>query len=586
MKKILLILVLFFSINIFADVGNVRFHNETDNYILNISYKISGLDDWKIVKLNPRKDSGGILTVKKGLGSADIADMVVSIFGAQDYAPIDIGLWSTNISIENGKTTEVYFTMKNDDKIEIDKRLNNKLILARKVVIKDKVKEDYLQHYGAISKLTHLNILADSLFNGSFKHINKSIDLDKWELPDPSLSLDKITLLASHNSFSSYAYGYRFYNQQYYSLEKQFDMGVRCFLLDCYPTEPGKNVHIKRSERPVEVKLCHGECKLGPILRFDGEFSLINFIKRAYDTFKTDKYQKYVTMTFQESLRILKSLLDKNPNEILCIELESYIDKESTDKSIIASGIGNMVLKPSDWNIFEKKGEWPTINWMKENGKRVVVWTSGDETDYAFDQFKIQKSNMYGIIDLKDKLYSERSETKKLANPEMRYLFGINLFPGELLERASHFISEGIKKIDWSKKDWSDLSKLNWRNAESEFIKAFRNVKLYFDLDYEVINQDILFKLIKHFYKNGFQGSGFMKGRFPNMINLDQVHLGNSMQIINYLNSTAIEKFHNPNLNINFDDFKFSENKSRFDARRPGFFGINKDFFKQDSNKK
>lgn len=491
------------------------------------------------------------------MSSADIVDMVVSIFKSEDYSPVDIGLWSTNISIKNNKTTDVYFDMKKDDKVEIDKRLDTQYILARKVMIDGKVKENYLKHYGSDTKTRHLKILADSLFNGSFKRINTKIDLDKWELPDPRLRLDQITLLSSHNSFSSYAYGYRFWYDQYYSLEKQFDMGVRYFSLDCWPTIPGTIIDIKKDERPVEAMLCHGDCKLGPILRFDGKVDLMNLVERAYYALKTEKYKKYLPMTFHDSLKILKSLLNKNTNEIICIELESYIDKETTDKAIVASGIDKIVLKPSDWNIFEKNGEWPTIDWMIKNGKRVIILTSGDATDYAFDQWKIQRSNMYGIINLKKELYSERPECKRHLKPDMKYLAEINLFSGELLENAANFISEGINKVDWNKEKWSDLSNLNWRNAESEFIKAFRNVKLYFDINYEVVNQDVLLKLLKHFYKEGFNESGFMKGRYPNAINLDNVHLGNSTKLINYINDEQSKKLDKPDLVINLDNFKF-----------------------------
>lgn len=587
-KRFLFLFQVIFLLNslnnfLIAELGTICFHNLSKTYYLGVEFRYSGGDDWHRAFLDVSDKSKKITVEKHGLGSADVRDMVVSIFRKSDMDPIDLAVWSTNIDVKNGKNTDVYFKMVENDKIEIDKRLNKKWLLVRKVKVDGDVKENYLDKHGADTKLRHFKIILSSIFNGSFKRQDSKIDLDKWVTPNKQLRLNEICLLASHNSFSSYQDGYRFYYQQYYDIKKQFNMGVRCFLLDCYPTKPGKNIDIKKGARPVEAKLCHGKCELGPILRLQDNLNYTNFIKAVWAV-KKQKKSDYVTMTLKESLKILKDLVEKNKDEIICIELENYIDIQTTDKIIEESGISSITLNVADWDIFENQGQWPTLDWMIKNNKRVIFWANNGPSKYVYNQWEIQRSNMYGCISVAEGVLTERTEPiKKLDNNikkleeknkdinlklenskneeeinklkadislidkkienlrNFKHLSAVNLFPGSLLAAAEDNISIATKKLQ---------SESEIREALSALIKAVRNIKLYWDINYSVLNERILSQVIQKIINNGLSQTGSLKGQMPNILNLDQVHEGNSMKLINKLNAFAARRLNNPNLKI------------------------------------
>lgn len=565
--------------------GTICFHNLERNYYLGVDYRLSGKDDWRYVKLGPESSSILMPTGSHALAARDIRDMVVTIFRADDLKPVDVAVWSKNVNIKNGKRTDVYFDVIKNKDIEIDKRLDKKHLLVRKVEVGNSIKENYQKSYGADTKLRQAKILIQSLFDGSFKRKNNKIDLEKWIKPDRRLRLDQVVMLSAHNAFSNYKSNYRFYYQQYYGLKEQFDMGVRCFLLDCYPTKPGKNIDIKKSKRPVESKLCHGKCELGPVLRMKDEFNYKNLIKSVWNV-KQQKQTDYITITLEKSLNILKKLLDENKDEIVCIELENYTDHETTDKAIESSGISSIILKPSEWDILKEGGLWPTLDWMIKQNKRVIFWSDHGGTKYAYDQWEIQRSNMYGAISRVTGALDERLSTQKKLNKNlesvykkigelklqieqsndltqnydlnhniiklenkvvqlksMKYLSAINLFPGNLLENAQKFIGEAAKKIEIKDpKEW------HLKAGLSEIIKALRNVKLYWDIDYKSLNENILPKIVKEVVAIGLNDTGNLKGQMPNLLNLDQVHEGNSMKLVNKLNEFASKKLDNPNL--------------------------------------
>ena len=74
-------------------------------------------------------------------------------------------------------------------------------------------------------------------------------------------------------------------------------------------------------------------------------------------------------MTFIKSLKIIKHFLEENPKEIITLFLENYAQSNDIDNAISKSGIGHLVLKPSDWNPSTKDG-WPHIKWLQNNNKR------------------------------------------------------------------------------------------------------------------------------------------------------------------------------------------------------------------------
>ncbi|MBD3272771.1 hypothetical protein GF385_00270 [Candidatus Dependentiae bacterium] len=540
-----------------ADKVGIYFYNNTSNYYLVINYRFFGQDDWNYFSITPY-DFHHVHSFGK-----DIGDMVVSIFDNDTFSPIDVVVWNSNVSVKRDKETHIYFK-KSKRESHLNLRLDKIFLLGRKVKVGNKIKEKYYEKYGAITKLGEAQTILKSIVRGNFKRNNLGIDLEPWRIPDKNLRLDQVCFLASHNAFSNYQSGYSFYYQQYYDLKKQFDMGVRCFLLDCWPVKAGTNNEgVNKSYRPVVPKLCHGEPFLNPALRIEGKINIKKLISAGIKV-KNKKSGGKPPMPCIDGLRILKNLLEKNPDEIIFIELENYIDKETTDKMIEDSGISDLTLTPEDWNLDENGGMWPTLDALRISNKRVVFWANNGPTKYTFNQWQMQRSNSYGSIVRKGGALKLRGEVKKYLERQLdrikklakeksnkedikhekkllkkKYLEAINFFPGDTLENAGKYLSKGMSKI----KDVQDFSA-----ALDDLILALKLVKLYFDIDYKKLNGNKFEILLNEILSNGLEYKNLLAGQMPNFLNLDQVNQDNSMRFVNYFNDFAKRKLANPNL--------------------------------------
>ena len=278
--------------------------------------------------------------------------------------------------------------------------------------------------------------------------------------PDPSLRYDQATFLAAHNAHSAHPYGY-LYAQQDKKIEDQLEYGARGLLLDTYSA---KKSNLTKEALPVaaeslnnyEVMMWHG-----PVGR--------NLKK-----------------TFKDALEKIKTFLTNHPTEIVTIQLENYAPNDLIDAVIKRSNISSLVLKASDWNPVAKKG-WPTLQWMIDNNKRLVIFNNKGKTKYCYDQWKHTIENQYGQLDV-GKASVERAESMKITKP--KYLYTLNFF-GKV------------------------TSPVNYPDANSSKLR----------------------KLINNVFDKGLKGK--LKGRYPNFIALDYISRGKDgdpIKLINEIN--------------------------------------------------
>lgn len=188
--------------------------------------------------------------------------------------------------------------------------------------------------------------------------------LDQWEKPDPRLRLDQVTYLGSHNSYANVEEGF-VYAQQFWSLENQLKRGVRHFLLDIWPSQG-------------RLFLCHNRCVISSVLKLG---------RRNRD--------------LRSALVLVKSWLDEHPDEIVTLELENYATGDQTYEIIKSvSGLEAYILKRADYEPQAHRGRWPTIQYLVNNNKRLIIFDTQDNHHYAFDTYVYLLRNAYGALDI------------------------------------------------------------------------------------------------------------------------------------------------------------------------------------------
>lgn len=275
--------------------------------------------------------------------------------------------------------------------------------------------------------------------------------LDSWRLPNRKLRFDQVAYLGAHNAHVNQKEGFK-YSQQLWGLDDQLKNGVRHFLLDLWIGQQGAN--------KGKVLLCHGECeKASRGQRFGG----INHV------------------AFKTYLLKIKRFLDTHPNEIVSLELENYVDNNKTNADIRSiPGLSKYVLLPSEYDPANNKGQWPTLDWMIKNNKRLVIFDSGNSAQYGYNTSDYLTRNMYGTH-VVDEACRVRNKGSKSNLVQMNY-FGTVASP-----LPNHNAPSQLQKV--------------WSRCQSKQVVP--------------------------------------SGKAPNFVALDNVHLGNAMKWINELNAKA-----------------------------------------------
>ncbi len=280
-----------------------------------------------------------------------------------------------------------------------------------------------------------------------------------WKHPNENLPYHKVSFLTAHNAFSNSADNWR-YKQQHWGIEEQLNNGIRGLMLDTH-------------ESDNTILLCHGRCG------------------GLYGLQKSGEYK-----TLRQELSIIYNWLKYHPQEIVTIILENYVGSDHLLKKTIEAipGLAQLILTEKDWNLHAHKNKWPTLKWLKEHNKRVIIFNdnmkAAGSTSYTFYEWDHVIENQFGTFNM-EKASCERPDSAACTDKK-RMLFLLNYF-GTITARQQSCIATNSCET---------LTSLMHKCAQQ----------------------------------------GYSRGRRPNFIALDHVHIGDAMKLVNSLNKLAEEK--------------------------------------------
>jgi len=184
-------------------------------------------------------------------------------------------------------------------------------------------------------------------------------------------------------------------------------MGVRGLMLDTYEysgllesvsSAVGLSLGSKR-----HVVLCHGNCDLSASLLRLGSAGV---------------------QTLDSALKDVESFIKKNPTEVITIFLENYVlDEDFLNESF--KRIKKYIFTPEDF--YKLHFEWPTLTWMQNNSKRVVIFSDTNETSRLFFKWDYIAESQYGTVNPKEAA-KERDRSVNYSYVD-RELYILNFFP-------------------------------------------------------------------------------------------------------------------------------------------------------------
>ncbi len=182
--------------------------------------------------------------------------------------------------------------------------------------------------------------------------------------------LDQVGFAATHNSYAGSGYPGFLFPAQEGTISSQLAAGVRGLWIDTYYGVPGRRVFTRTdlidpalnaqlkeelgpeferaaaqardriadppADAPRRIYLCHGFCELGAV--------------EAGDAFRT-----------------IARFLDRNPEEVLIIDIEDYTRPRDTVALLERSGLADYVYRGPDGP------PWPTLREMIDSGQRVLL---------------------------------------------------------------------------------------------------------------------------------------------------------------------------------------------------------------------
>ncbi len=187
---------------------------------------------------------------------------------------------------------------------------------------------------------------------------------------------DQMTWLTQHNAFAT-SDDHWVHVMSTFKISKQLNGGVRALMLDIHDYD-GK------------VMICHANC-----------------------TGAAGSNYALPRKTLADELAAVKTFLDANPSEIVTIIFESNISNAARINAEIASaGLSSQVYDPEDdpeWKVGTRDpsgvvtitGSWPTIDWMVQRNRRLVIFSSksGDSDSQigAVYQYRYTVENTYDL---------------------------------------------------------------------------------------------------------------------------------------------------------------------------------------------
>ncbi len=173
----------------------------------------------------------------------------------------------------------------------------------------------------------------------------------------------QVAWLTSHNAYANARDGWR-YTQQTGGIKEQFDYGVRSFMIDVHPYDPG-------TDGPPYLALCHGECP--------NPWSLPSWAP-------TGLVSKLPPTPFNVLLTDIYELLKAFPRDILTLHIESGTPDNATDPALqigpylTKAGLDPYLLHLAPENV-DPNDSALTLGKMREENRRLVVFSDKPHDD-------------------------------------------------------------------------------------------------------------------------------------------------------------------------------------------------------------
>lgn len=184
---------------------------------------------------------------------------------------------------------------------------------------------------------------ADQQMQEELKELMQTYTNDKY--------YDCVCWLTSHNSYAHRQGGdaikksYYINPNQILNIKGQLEFGVRGFMIDLY-YELDKN-----NDKTGQINIAHAP----------NEHSSFRFYEQSFILFLTT----------------IKDWLDSNPEDIITLHLESYIK----DNALIIKNVEEAGLKKYLFDLLDNNDNWPTLGWMRENNKRLIIFSDKREDE-------------------------------------------------------------------------------------------------------------------------------------------------------------------------------------------------------------
>ena len=207
---------------------------------------------------------------------------------------------------------------------------------------------------------------------------------------------DQYCYLMSHNSFADFLNGWWLGNQEM-TITDQLNFGVRGLMLD---------THKVQVAGVDQIVLYHETSWSAPTWHY-----------------------------LETALVEIREWLENNPTEVVTIQFQNrQRDPTLTASTLAAAGVTNLIFDPTKNNVGPHgtwgpvlTDGWPTIGWMVQNNKRLVLFAekSYDGLPYVWN-YTVE--TWYGNKSMTGN-YDERDESKTIPLSKNRSLYTVNYFP-------------------------------------------------------------------------------------------------------------------------------------------------------------
>jgi len=223
--------------------------------------------------------------------------------------------------------------------------------------------------------------------------------------------------VAAHNAHVYHRF-FEVVRQQDQTILGLLSYGVRALMIDTYDFTLGWPSAIRGPEGS-KVCLSHGQP------------GFIAFTQKGHNSYQSLAY---------EGRRIIE-FMRYAPKAVITIYIEDYANLAQTVKEIkatVQAANYNPLFTPKDWPAASNTATqtWPTLGWMRQNNKRLVIFTQNSpNTDVTWGQYNYSIENRYSTTN-QDELWQERAESmNKRSYPRKNVIF--NNFSGIAVTQAT-----------------------------------------------------------------------------------------------------------------------------------------------------